>query len=81
MFGVPDDEMGEAVHAAVALRHGHVWSEGLAADLEAFCRDRLAGYKVPRSFEVHDELPRSEAGKLTKRTLRDPWWADQDRSI
>ena len=81
VFGVPDDEMGEAVHAALALRHGHVWSEGLASDLEAFCRDRLAGYKVPRSFEIHDELPRSEAGKLTKRTLRDPWWADQDRSI
>ncbi|WP_426574662.1 AMP-binding protein [Aquihabitans sp. McL0605] len=81
VFGVPDREMGEAVHAAVVLRHGHVWSEQLQDDLDGFCRDNLAGYKVPRTFEVHGELPRSEAGKLTKRTLRDPWWADQHRQI
>ena len=79
--GVPDEEMGESVHAALVLRHGHMWSEGLEADLEAFCRERLAGYKRPRSYEVHDALPRSEAGKLTKRELRDPWWAGRDRSI
>ena len=81
VFGIPDHEMGEAVHAALTLRHGHVWSDALGADLAAFCRERLAGYKVPRSFEVHEALPRSEAGKLTKRTLRDPWWADHDRAI
>lgn len=81
VFGVPDDEMGERVHAALALRPGHAWSAGLEADLVALCRDQLAGYKRPRSFEVHGELPRSEAGKLTKRALRDPWWADRDRAI
>jgi len=81
VFGIPDDEMGEAVHAALVLRHGHVWSDALAADLEAFCRERVAGYKVPRSFEVHADLPRSEAGKLTKRRLRDPHWVDRDRAI
>jgi long-chain acyl-CoA synthetase len=81
VFGIPDHEMGEAVHAALALRHGHVWSDDLAADLTTFCRERVAGYKVPRSFEVHDELPRSEAGKLSKRTLRDPHWAAHDRAI
>lgn len=81
VFGIPDDEMGEAVHAALVLRHGHVWSDVLADDLTAFTRERLAGYKAPRSFEVHDDLPRSEAGKLTKRQLRDPHWADQDRAI
>lgn len=81
VFGVPDDEMGESVHAAVALRSGHAWSDDLQAELDAFCRERLAGYKRPRSWEVHDELPRSEAGKLTKRVLRDPWWAGVDRAI
>ncbi|HRW38907.1 MAG TPA: AMP-binding protein [Aquihabitans sp.] len=81
VFGVPNDEMGESVHAAVALRSGVAWSDDLQAELDAFCRDRLAGYKRPRSWEVHDELPRSEAGKLTKRVLRDPWWADVDRTI
>ena len=81
VFGVPDDEMGEAVHAAVSLRHGYTWSEGLAADIGAVCRTQLAGYKLPRTFEVHDELPRNEAGKLTKRVLRDPWWAGRDRAI
>lgn len=81
VFGIPDEEMGERVHAAVALRPGHAWSSGLEQELVALCREQLAGYKRPRSFEVHDELPRSEAGKLTKRALRDPWWAERDRAI
>ena len=81
VFGIPHHEMGESVHAALVLRHGHVWSDALAEDVTAFCRDRLAGYKVPRSFEVLDDLPRSAAGKLTKRTLRDPWWEGRDRAI
>ena len=81
VFGIPDEEMGEAVHAAVALRPGHDWSEELESALDAFCRAELAGYKRPRSYEVHAALPRSEAGKLTKRVLRDPWWSDRDRAI
>ncbi len=81
VFGVPNDEMGESVHAAIALRPGHTWSDGLQDDLTAQCREQLAGYKVPRTFEVHPTLPRSEAGKLTKRDLRDPWWVGQERSI
>lgn len=81
VFGIPDDEMGEAVHAVVVLRHGHVWSGALQDEITAFCRERLAGYKVPRSYEVVEALPRSEAGKLTKRQLRDPWWQGRDRAI
>jgi long-chain acyl-CoA synthetase len=81
VFGVPDDEMGESVHAALALGPGQAWSDTLRDEVTGFSRARLAGYKVPRSFEVHVALPRSAAGKLTKRELRDPWWADRGRSI
>ncbi len=81
VFGIPDDEMGESVHAAVALRRGATWGPETESALDQGCREQLAGYKRPRSYEVHDELPRNEAGKLTKRTLRDPWWEGRDRSI
>jgi long-chain acyl-CoA synthetase len=81
VFGVPDEDMGEAVRAAVVLRDGAVWDETTEARVIEHCRSKLAGYKCPRSFEVHDALPRSEAGKLLKRELRDPWWADQARRI
>jgi long-chain acyl-CoA synthetase len=81
VFGVPDEDMGEAVRAAVVLRDGAVWDEATEAQVIEHCRSKLAGYKCPRSFEVDDALPRSEAGKLLKRELRDPWWADQARRI
>jgi long-chain acyl-CoA synthetase len=81
VFGVPHPEMGEAVHAALALAPGITWGPELEAEVVAHCRTHLAGFKCPRSFELHSELPRSAAGKLTKRTLRDPWWADRDTAI
>ena len=81
VFGIPDEDMGESVRAALVLHDGVVWDDATEAEVVAHCRAHLAGYKCPRSFEVHDELPRSEAGKLLKRSLRDPWWADSDRSI
>ena len=81
VFGIPHDEMGEAVHAALVLRAGYGWSDDLQADIDAHCRCELAGFKRPRSYEVLDELPRTDAGKLTKRVLRDAWWSDRDRAI
>lgn len=81
VFGIPDEDMGESVHAALVLAPGATWDDGTESDVVERCRTSLAGYKVPRSFEVHAELPRSEAGKLLKRSLRDPWWAETDRSI
>ncbi len=81
VFGVPDDDMGEQVKAAVALRDGHEWTASLEAALMAHCRTKLAGYKCPRSFDVHDALPRLESGKLTKRDLRAPYWAGRATSI
>jgi acyl-CoA synthetase (AMP-forming)/AMP-acid ligase II len=72
VFGIPDDDWGERVHAAVQLRPG----ARLGADeVIAFARGRLGGYKVPRSVSFHDDFPRDTAGKLVKRVLRDPYWA------
>ena len=46
-----------------------------AADVVAFCRARMADYKVPREVSFHDDFPRDAAGKLVKRLLREPYWA------
>jgi acyl-CoA synthetase (AMP-forming)/AMP-acid ligase II len=71
VFGIPDDEWGERVHAAVELRPGATVD---AAGIITFARTRLGGYKVPRSVTFHDALPRDQSGKLLKRLLREPWW-------
>lgn len=81
VFGVPHDEFGEEVKAAVQLVEGQEWSAELAAELDAYARDRLAGYKAPRSYDVVAEMPRSEAGKLLKRELRSKYWEGTGRSI
>jgi long-chain acyl-CoA synthetase len=71
VFGVPDDDWGERVHAVVQPKPG--WELDVA-DLRRFVDERVAGYKRPRSYEVRDELPRTESGKLLKRLLRDEHW-------
>ena len=78
VFGVPDDEWGETVHAVVQPRPDR---ELRPADLEAFAAEHLAGYKRPRSWEVRAELPRTESGKLLKRVLRDEHWADRTTKV
>ena len=67
VVGAPDPQWGQVVHAAVVLRSGH--SVG-PDELRAWCRSRLAGYKVPTTILLMDELPRNAAGKLLRRTLR-----------
>ncbi len=64
VFGIPDDEMGEQVKAALVLHEGVEWDATLEAGLVAHCREKLAGYKCPRSFDLHTSLPRLESGKL-----------------
>lgn len=67
VIGVPDDAWGERVHAVVVPAE----EEPPDADaLRAFCRDLIAGYKIPRSFEFTDSLPVSAAGKVLKTELR-----------
>jgi len=70
VFGVPNEEFGEEVKAVVEPREWADAGPALAADLEAFCRQGLAGYKIPRSFDFERSLPRQETGKLKKGELR-----------
>ena len=78
VFGVPDDEFGEAVHAVVQLAPGRSLGE---EEVKAFLRGRIAGYSVPRRVEFRDELPREDSGKIFKRKLRAPFWEAAGRSI
>jgi long-chain acyl-CoA synthetase len=71
VIGIPDEEMGEQVKAVVQVAPGAEAGEELAAQLIAHVRARLAGYKVPRSVDFLDELPRTPTGKLVKGPLRD----------
>ncbi|POM23404.1 Long-chain-fatty-acid--CoA ligase [Actinomadura rubteroloni] len=73
VFGIPDAEMGEAVHAVVQPADPSAAGPELAAELIAHCRDRLAHYKCPRSVDFRTELPRHPTGKLLKRLLRDEY--------
>jgi long-chain acyl-CoA synthetase len=81
VFGIPDEEWGESVKAAVELRDGAVASPELESAILAYARAHLAGYKVPRSIDFERELPRHPSGKLYIRRLRDRYWAGRDRSI
>ena len=81
VFGIPDDEWGEQVKAAVELAPGHAPSPALAAELLAFARARLAAYKVPRSIDFEKALPRQTSGKLYVRQLRDRYWQGRVRKI
>jgi long-chain acyl-CoA synthetase len=81
VFGIPDDEWGESVKAAVELREGQSASPELAAEILEFAGERLAKYKLPRSIDFEDELPRHATGKLYVRRLRDRYWKDRKRRI
>jgi long-chain acyl-CoA synthetase len=81
VFGIPDRRWGEAVHAVVVLAPGSD-EEGLEGALVAHCRERIGGFKVPRSFDLRkDPLPQSGAGKVLKAPLREPYWSTARRAI
>jgi long-chain acyl-CoA synthetase len=73
--------MGEQVKAAVELTAGMTASDELAAELMAYARQHLAGYKAPRTIDFEDHLPRQPTGKIYKRLLRDPYWEGSGRTI
>ncbi len=78
VIGVPDEKWGEAVKAVVELKPGHSVTE---SELIAFCKERLGGVKCPKSVEFSEHLPRSPVGKVLKKEIRAPFWADRWRAI
>jgi long-chain acyl-CoA synthetase len=78
VIGVPDTRWGETVKAIIVPRAGAAAS---GDELIAFCREALGGFEVPRSVEFIDALPRNAAGKVLKRILREPYWADHARQV
>ena len=78
VFGIPDENWGEAVHAIIVAKPlGSITAE----DVMSYAREHLAGYKVPRSISFLDELPRTGSGKILKRELRAPFWVGQSRMV
>ena len=69
VIGIPDDDLGEEVGAAVALKDGAEVSE---EELQAFAKERLAAYKYPRAVWLVDELPKGPTGKILRREVEAP---------
>ena len=78
VIGVPDETWGEAVKAIVVLKPGARAGED---DIRAHARDRIAGFKVPKSVDFVADLPRNPSGKILRRELRERYWAGQSRRV
>jgi acyl-CoA synthetase (AMP-forming)/AMP-acid ligase II len=73
VIGIPHLTWGESVHAILVLKQHHHATE---EELNAHMREQLSGYKIPKSMQFRESLPRSAAGKILKRELRDEYWQD-----
>lgn len=78
VIGVPDDRWGEAVKAFVVLRSGKKTTE---SELLAWLRGKIGGFKMPKTIEFIDALPRNPSGKILKKDLRAKYWAGKDRQV
>jgi acyl-CoA synthetase (AMP-forming)/AMP-acid ligase II len=78
VIGVPDEAWGEVVKAVVALKPGIT---ATAEEIMQFCKERLSSYKKPKSVDFLPELPRTAAGKISKKDVRAPYWAGRERKI
>ncbi len=81
VFGIPHEDWGEEVKAVIEPAPGAEPGAELADEILAFCRDRLAKFKTPKSIDFIAEMPRDPNGKLYKRKLRDPYWEGRERAI
>ena len=78
VFGVPDERWGEAVKACVVAKPGHTVDPD---HVIAWARERIAGFKVPKSVDLIPELPRNPSGKILRRALREPYWEGRERRV
>ncbi len=78
VFGIPSEEWGESVHAVIVARPA---SGLMDDDVMAYAREHLASYKMPRSLEFREEIPRTGSGKILKRELREPYWKDHNSQV
>jgi acyl-CoA synthetase (AMP-forming)/AMP-acid ligase II len=78
VIGVPDEKYGEALLAFLVLKAD---TELALDELIEFCRERIAGYKIPRQMQIIAEMPRNPSGKILKKDLRKPFWEGIERGI
>ncbi|MFG6115899.1 long-chain-fatty-acid--CoA ligase [Halobacillus sp. MO56] len=78
VVAVPNEKWGEVPHAVVVLREGETLSEN---EIIAFCREKLAHFKAPKSVTLTDELPKTASGKIQKVVIRKSFWEDKDRMV
>ena len=78
VFGIPDEDFGEAVCAVVQIQPGAAIGEG---DVKSYLRQHVAGFKVPKTVAFSEALPREDSGKIFKSKLREPLWEGLQRRI
>jgi long-chain acyl-CoA synthetase len=81
VFGIPHEDWGEEVKAVIEPAEGLIGSDELAEEILAYCADKLARFKTPKSIDFTTEMPRDPNGKLYKRKLRDPYWEGVQRAL
>jgi acyl-CoA synthetase (AMP-forming)/AMP-acid ligase II len=77
-IGIPSEKWGETVHAVIVLKPGCM---ATGEEIQAHCRERIAGYKLPRSVEFREALPLSSVGKVLKTELRKPFWDQHAKGV
>ncbi len=81
VFGIPHPDWGEEIKAVVEAAAGVTPGDALSAELLEYCKTKLGKFKVPKSIDYIEKMPRDENGKLPKRKLRDPYWEGHERAI